>query len=178
MVVPRSLGWGSAATPADGVDRRRGVVNGVLVLGVTLATLIAVVATLERPGSQIADTYASPRLLSAVQGATRADPSVHVLAQDAYSDWLLWKDPALAGRVAGDVRFELMTASQIAAFRNAYEAVGTGWMRAARGHRLLVLNRATDFDSIRAFEHQLGSQVLYHDSQAVVILRTAAAARA
>lgn len=178
VVVPRSLGWGSAATPADGVDRRRTVVNGLLVLGVTLAVLITVVATLQRPDSQIADTYASPGLLMAVQSATRADPSLRVLAQDEYSDWLLWKDPALAGRVAGDVRFELMTASQIVAFRNLYQAVGTGWMRAARGYRLLVLSEGTDVDSIPAFERQAGSRVLYRNSQAVVILRTAAGARA
>jgi hypothetical protein len=51
-------------------------------------------------------------------------------------------------------------------------------MRAAAGYRLLVLNRAVSRNSIAVFEHQPGSRVLYRDPEAVVILRTAAAARA
>lgn len=39
--------------------------------------------------------------------ARAAGPGGLVLADDAHADWLLWEQPALAGRVAYDVRFEL-----------------------------------------------------------------------
>jgi hypothetical protein len=178
IVVPRSLGRSPVAAATGNLDRRRGVINGLLVLSVTVAALIAVGATLARPGAKIENTFLAPKLLTAVRGATGADPSLHILAQNEYSDWLLWNDPALSGRIADDVRFELLTAGQIASLNNVYSASGTHWMRGARGYRLLVLDRTADHDSITAFEHQPGSRVLYRDPHAVVILRTAAEARA
>jgi hypothetical protein len=37
-----------------------------------------------------------------------------VLADDVHSDWLLWKEPQLEGRLAYDVRFELLEPGQLA----------------------------------------------------------------
>jgi hypothetical protein len=36
------------------------------------------------------------------------------LSDDLHADWLLWERPELAGRVAYDVRFELLTRAQLA----------------------------------------------------------------
>ncbi len=178
VVVPRSLGWSSPAVVVGDLDRRRALVNGLLVLCIGVALLIGGAMTLARPDAKVQSAFLAPKLLTAVQGATRDDPSLHVLAQREYSDWLLWQDPALTGRIADDMRFELSTAGQTASFNNVYSASGTGWMRAAAGYRLLVLNRAVSRNSIAVFEHQPGSRVLYRDPEAVVVLRTSAAARA
>ena len=40
-----------------------------------------------------------------------------VLADDLHSDWLLWRRPELTGRIAYDVRFELMRERQLAALQ-------------------------------------------------------------
>jgi hypothetical protein len=37
-----------------------------------------------------------------------------VLADDVHNDWLLWKEPQLEGRLAYDVRFELLEPGQLA----------------------------------------------------------------
>ncbi len=42
-----------------------------------------------------------------MRDATR-DPSVRLLATDGTANWLLWRIPALRGRVAYDVRFEVL----------------------------------------------------------------------
>jgi hypothetical protein len=177
VIVPRSLGWTSPPAVADGLDRRRALINGVLVLGVAMAAIVMSVVTLGRPDATVQNAFLSPRLLATVQSATRADPSLRVFAQREYADWLLWQDPRLSGRIAADVRFELPTAAQTTTLNNVYSATGPTWMQGARGYRLLVLDRAADGDSIRAFERQPGSRVLYRDTQSVVVLRTPAAAR-
>jgi hypothetical protein len=177
VVVPRSLGWASPAVPADGLDQRRGLMNGVLVLCTAAAALIAGAVTLTRPDAQVQSAFLAPKLMTTVQRATHADPSLHVLAQGEYSDWMLWQDPALSGRIADDMRFELLTPAETSSLNAAYSASGAGWMRGARGYRLLVLNLAVSRKSIPAFAHQPGSRVLYRGPEAEVILRTAAAAR-
>ena len=50
----------------------------------------------------------------AAAAATAAGPNGHVYATLKYGDWLLWKEPDLAGRVAFDARVELLTTPQIA----------------------------------------------------------------
>ncbi len=177
VVVPRSLGWGTPAGHVDGPDRRRAVINGLLVLGTAAAAVLAGVATLARPDAQVQSAFLKPTLATAVQSATHADPSLHVLAPREYADWLLWQDPALSGRIAADLRYELVSPGQTSSLDHVYAATGTGWMRGARGYRLLVLDRAANGESIGAFEHQPGSRVLYRDAQSTVILRTVAAAR-
>jgi hypothetical protein len=177
VVVPRSLGWASPAVAADGLDRRRALINGLLVLCTAAAVLAGGAVTVGRADATVQNAFLPPKLLTAVSSATRADRSLRVLAQGEYSDWLLWRDPALSGRIADDMRFELLTAAQMSSLNDAYSASRTGWMRGARGYRLLVLDLAVSRNSIPAFEHQRGSRVLYRGPEAAVILRTAAAAR-
>jgi hypothetical protein len=37
------------------------------------------------------------------------DPQARIFAEDRYADWLLWSEPQLRGRIAYDIRFELLT---------------------------------------------------------------------
>ena len=46
--------------------------------------------------------------------ARAAGPRGTVFADDKHSDWLLWEQPALVGRIAYDVRFELFDAQEMA----------------------------------------------------------------
>lgn len=40
--------------------------------------------------------------------SSASDPEAQVLSDERYSDWLLWEHPELVGRIAYDVRFELL----------------------------------------------------------------------
>jgi hypothetical protein len=187
FVVPVSLGYGPTAAPADRprpdghpaiAARRRGQINALLALLALFAVLISVLATLARPADGLADSAQQPALLGSVQRATVADPSIRVLADGHFTDWLLWRDPALAGRVSNDVRYELLTSDQIRAITGVFGA-RDDWRRTARGYRLIVLRQAADAPLIRALELEPGRRILFDAGGQLVILRSAAeAARA
>lgn len=173
VVVSQSLGWGSQGrAPLPG----RAAVNGLLIVASIVLGCVVSVATIARPGSAIEYTAQRPGVLAAVRSASAAVPGVRVFAQQDFADWLLWRDPALDGRVADDVRFELLSARQLDAIDAVYGVIGSDWKRAARGYRLLVLSRTDNPDATRAFEREPGARVLYRDPARVVVLRSAAQA--
>jgi hypothetical protein len=68
----------------------------------------------------------------------RTEPTARVLASETLADWLLWKVPETRGRIAFDVRFELLSKSQLvhmSEFTNAAE----GWRPLLDGYRVVVL---------------------------------------
>ena len=179
MVMPVWLAIGAraeaATEPAEGVaetgvaatgesstapraDRRRGRINAGLAFTAAAAVLIASVATLVRPASALELNYQRPALLAAVQRATQADPSLKVLAEDRFADWLLWRDPALSGRIANDVRFELLTAGQLNRINAVFGVIGPNWKQGARGYRLIVMDKKYVPNAAFAFVHEAGSR--------------------
>ena len=86
------------------------------------------------------------------------------------ADWLLWKIPELRGRVAYDVRFELVTAEQLASLVR-YKSTAPGWERVAAGYPILVFDTNEGKARIRAVRREPGTTVLYGDSSVVVLRR-------
>jgi hypothetical protein len=83
-------------------------------------------------------------LSAAVRRATAADPTARVFADVRYSDWLLWHDPNLQGRLAYDARFELLTPAQLRGIQRFSNQIGDDWRDAARGYGVLVVDRRQD----------------------------------
>ena len=103
--------------------------------------------------------------------AAKQNPSLRVFANERYADWLLFNDPALTGRVAYDIRFELLpkrTFKSIVTFRSEH---GYDWQAVTRGYGLLVLDTAGDSGAVTLFEKLHGTRVLYHDRNVVVLQR-------
>lgn len=148
--------------------------GGAAVICLVVATTSALV---QRP-AKYELAYQRTGLLDAVRAATKADPSIRVLADVRFADWLLWRDPALAGRMSNDIRYELMTGQQIDELRDVFAVLGTKWKRAANGYRLVVLDRSASPEAVRGFRSESGSRVLYDDGTRLVILRSAQAAGA
>jgi hypothetical protein len=175
MIVPVSIAFGQRRAGAVNAppDRRRGRVNGLL--GATAVAVLALVAvaTLVRPDSTIEYGFQRVKLLAAVEQVTRADPSIKILPDERFGDWLLWRDPALSGRISNDVRFELLSSSQLISLESVFSVVGPNWKAGARGYRLLVLDKRYDPNSVKAFLEEPGHRVLYNDGQRIVILRSA-----
>jgi hypothetical protein len=80
---------------------------------------------------------------SANAAAAAAGSNGRVFANERYGDWLLWEHPELAGRIAWDTRFELLTDSEIQSIAGFRERVGD-WRATAKGYRVLVLNGGRD----------------------------------
>ena len=133
-------------------------------------------ATLVRPASALELNYQRPACSRRCERATQADPSLKVLAEDRFADWLLWRDPALSGRIANDVRFELLTAGQLNRINAVFGVIGPNWKQGARGYRLIVMDKKYVPNAAFAFVHEPGSRVLYDDGERLVVLRSARAA--
>ena len=172
IVMPVAIGL-RARSGWEAPARGNGRINALLSCVALGAVLLAVTSTLLRPGSTIELSYQRTGVLTAVEKATRADPSLKVLADVRFADWLLWRDPKLAGRLANDARWELLTPTQMSGLQAVFAVTGTHWNRAARGYRIVVLDRKYDPDAVQAFMSERGSRVLYHDPERVVILRGA-----
>jgi hypothetical protein len=188
IVVPLSLAYGpsDAKAPAgDDAARSRSQVgaamrmrvNGTLLALAAVGIVAATAATVSVSAATVQDARQNPRMAAVVARAVRADPSLKLIVADPYSDYLLWKDPGLAGHIAADLRFELLSGSQVDRLESALSAVGPDFRAGARGYRLLVLNRAADALGIRAYRSEPGSLVIFRDRDAVVILRSAHQAR-
>jgi hypothetical protein len=177
LVLPASLSQAAPATArTDDADatRIRMRINGTLAGLAAAAVLAATVSAIALPATTIQNAAQSPRLVAAVERAVTADPALKMIVDDRYSDYLLWRDPRLAGHIANDVRFELLSAAQLNRVEDVYGAVGPGYVDDARGYRLLVLNG--DSGGARAFAAEAGSRVLFRDASSIVILRSAAQA--
>ena len=109
---------------------------GLSTFAVTLAVLVAV-AMLTRPESALLTNFPSS---GATAVAAAAGPSGRVLADDSHSNWLMWKEPQLVGRVAYDVRFELFKQPQLARLQAFHSGRDP---RVANGYRVATFGELT-----------------------------------
>jgi hypothetical protein len=140
-------------------------------VGVT-AIAVAVAITLTRPAAKFELSYQRPAMLQVVHAALRADPTLKVLSDSRFADWLLWRDRSIAGRIGADARWELLSATQIGRIQRTFTAAGPDWKLGARGYRLILLDAAADPKSLSGFLAEPDRRVLYDDGQRIVILRT------
>jgi hypothetical protein len=134
--------------------------NAILSASAVACAAVVIAVLLTRPVSVLLPNWPSA---GAAALAAAAGPRAHVLADDAHSDWLLWEQPQLTGRLAYDVRFELFTSQQLGrlqAFRNGL-APGV-----ASGYRVLTF---TDIATARRLVPS--ARIVYRGSGFFVVAR-------
>jgi hypothetical protein len=181
LVAIRNVVWfalvAAATLPAavdavwpPGESRRRPAVNVALAAtGIAFACVMAA-AVLGRGDRWLENRYPS-RAATVVSSTAQSDPRARIFSDERYSDWLLFTDPSFAGRIAYDVRFELLSRAQlerIIAFRLER---GPDWLSAAKGYELLVLDPKADQGAVRLISREPGASVVYRDDQVVVLRR-------
>ena len=127
------------------------------------------VRTLVQPDSFFEHAYPTEA------AALAARPDTRVLANVKYADWLLWREPGLAGRVAYDARLELLSTSRILRIYDFGLPFGGSWRSTSRGYDLLFLDRTNDRYAIRGLLAQAGSRRVYDHAGLVVVARSATA---
>jgi len=130
----------------------------LVVLGVLVAT------TLTRPAS------AFERQFPPDAAALAARSNGRVLANVKYADWLLWREPGLAGRIAYDARLELLSRRQILQIYDFGLPFGGSWRSAGAGYDVLVLDRSEDRYAIEGLRAS-GAHVAYRGTDLVVLTR-------
>jgi hypothetical protein len=83
---------------------------------------------------------------------------------------VLWEEPQLAGRVAFDTRFELLSTAQLDALGRIENAAGN-WRKSLRGYSVFVLGRKNDDTLEHALRHDLKARVVFSSPQVVVLRR-------
>ncbi len=108
--------------------------------------------------------------LAAVETAAHDNPKALIFADERYADWLLFEDPALAGRIAYDTRYELLTTTQLEQIVSFRKETGLDWQSTVRPYRVLVLDPGGDNGAVRYFKGKPGTKVLYDGANASVLM--------
>jgi hypothetical protein len=166
VLLPAALdgAFGDRETP---IRRRLGIgLASAFVL--VLAASIVIVTT--RSSSWFEKEWPAPaaRVIAAAARTTQAQKLV--FPTDKHADWLLWKIPSLRGRVAYDVRFELVTARELSLLVG-YKTTRRGWQSVARGYQVLVFDPGEGKAQIRAARATAGARQLFANGSVVVLRR-------
>jgi hypothetical protein len=109
-------------------------------------------------------------LLPVLETETRNN-DVRVWGTDLTADWLLWHQPDLAGRIAYDVRFELLTREQIRAIGRYNAEAGENWIRIADGFDVVVVDSHDEPSHLDDFRAEPGARVVYSGDRASLVVR-------
>jgi hypothetical protein len=105
--------------------------------------------------------------------AAAAGSGGRIFANEEYADWLIWSHPTLAGRVAFDSRFELLSQAQLKAI-SRFRGVSGNWLETAAGYNVFVLDRELDRDVVKELLRRRVAHVVRRDGNVVVLRRTPA----
>ena len=130
-----------------------------------------VVATLTHPASWFQRTY-DHRGITAVRGLLAGHPAATVFADVRFPDWMLWEDPQLAGRVAYDIRFELLRAHDLEAFTAFYHGRLQPYAATLDPYSALVLDPKNTAET-RALLSVPGVRVVLRTKQIIVAAKPA-----
>lgn len=104
--------------------------------------------------------------------ASSADPDSTVFVHGRETDWLLWRYPSLAGRVAYDARLELLSPDQVDDLLRFDKQQGTHWHAAADGYTFIWINNRLRPQLARALTSAQALTVLYADPEVTLLRRT------
>jgi hypothetical protein len=164
ILLPRLLD--QLRSPA--VEPRR--LNRMLAVAMLAGVVVATGGVAAKNGSWFTQSF--PAAASDTASAT-ARSNDRIFANEEYADWLIWKHPELAGRVAYDSRFELLTQAQLRAI-SRFRGVSGNWLRTAAGYSVFVLDRQLDRDVVKELLRRGVARVVRTDGNVIVLRRTAA----
>jgi hypothetical protein len=150
-------------------EPRRGL-NIAIAAGLTVA-LLAVAGSLFTRNETWFEDYWPRETVDAVRAELR--PGDRVFAPDRFSDWMLFKIPALRGRVAYDVRFELYDRRFFQRLQDYNFEDGPDWKSFADGYRIVIVDE-TRKSHTKDLLAEPGARVIYRDDEITVIARARA----
>jgi hypothetical protein len=140
LAVPRML---DALLPSRiGSEDAVGRTNTLVAFAGLVAAAFFCTIGLVKAGTRL-DRVLPPAAAAAVASAAGAHGTV--LAYDSQADWLLWREPSLAGRVAYDVRFELLDRRELVELRGLlHGVVAASWRRCGASARVVTFAKPAD----------------------------------
>ena len=168
IVVPLPLG--KRLGEVRGRESR--MVKTMLAATAIAAVSVAGAAAASRPDSWLTSSVYPIAAADAVAAAAAKDPTARIYSDVRFADWLLWTRPELAGRIAYDARFELLSSRELEQLYRLQNRLTPGWMAPVAGHRLVVLPRVQGAATARALLARAGTREIYRDGSVVILLRS------
>ena len=166
MLVPALL---DGALKPNTAAMRFGLLNRALITASAAGIFMTLIAVSAKPAAWFERSYPQP-VLAAVQRVEAKNPHVRVFANEQYADWLLLRRPELYGRVAYDVRFELISRNQLERLVDIRQQV-EGWQKAMAPYGLFVLRRGIESDLAKGLLRERGAHLEYRGHDVIVISR-------
>jgi hypothetical protein len=186
MLAVRSVVWFMLAAlillpgALDGVlvarwgSPRYRYLNLLLAVGALVTGLVVAVGSFNHPASWFTSSF-PPAAADRVARIAAQDPGARIFANERYADWLVLEHPELAGRIAFDGRFELLTGKELKRIVE-FRARIIGSTNVIRGYSLLVLDPAKHEEG--KLTKQLlagpGRQTVYRDRHIILIRQRSA----
>jgi hypothetical protein len=167
MVVPLPLG--KRLGKVRGKESR--TVKTVLAATAIAAVSVAGAAAASRSDSWLTSSVYPTAAADAVGAAAARNPTAHIYSDVRFADWLLWKRPELAGRIAYDARFELLSSTELEQLYRLQNHLTPHWAAVVDGQRLVVLPRRQGAATARALLTEDGAHSIYQDRSVVILLR-------
>jgi hypothetical protein len=144
-------------------------VNLLLACAAPVACAVIVVGSFLHPASWFTRDFPVAAADRVAQVAAR-DPQARIFANERFADWLVLQRPALAGRIAFDGRFELLTAKELERVVD-FRARIIGSENVIKGYRLLVLypSAMSEQRVTRALLASGDRRAIYRDSSIAVL---------
>ncbi|MEI7761296.1 MAG: hypothetical protein WCJ67_11110 [Thermoleophilia bacterium] len=169
MLVPLALDGAIHPRRSSPVHRRLAAsLMGTLAVILAATTLLI----LTRSDAWFERGWPARGARASVTAALASDGGAIVWSGGTYANWLLWKEPRLRGRVASDVRFELLTESELRSTVR-FNAYKPGWRATLRDYRILVLDRRESPEQVEALRREPGTHILFADRAVIVLSRKA-----
>jgi hypothetical protein len=169
------LGLICAPRPLDGAARLsdapiRPTFNRWLTAGVLAAT-VALAGSVFVRGSSWLESDWPTGALGPLRAATRG-ANERVWPTDRTSDWILWHVPDLRGRVAYDVRFELLSTGELEALARYNAESDSGWKSVTDGFDVIVVDPTARPSHVDDFRREPGTRLTYADKRAALLVRS------
>jgi hypothetical protein len=165
VLLPRALD--GALAPR--MRRARPSLPPALAGAAVLVAAVVAVGVSSRPASWFEREWPAPAA-AAIARAT-SSPDARVFADDRHADWILWTRPELRGRVAYDVRFELLAPDQLERLITYRNRVGEDWRRVADGYSVVTLDPTLERRLLRAVLAEPGARAVFRGERLVVVVR-------
>ena len=147
------------------------VLNRVLV-AVSIGGVVAALAVVAAKPSTWFERNYPTGILAAFDRVQGRDSQMRVYANEMYGDWMLLRRPELQGRLAFDIRFELVSKKELQRLLKVRWRV-EGWQRVVAPYSLFVLKNGPDSKLAASLLRQPGARVEYRGQGAIVISRPA-----
>jgi hypothetical protein len=164
VLVPNAL---------DGIVRPDVIKYPRLNVGIAALAAGAAVVTLGIVAAKPESWFQTNWPMPALAAIERAGPTARVMATDRHSDWLLWNLPELRGRVAFDVRFELLDKATFQRLVHWNFGVGPGWQKTGDGYDVIVVDEEGLTPRTKALLAQPGVRLAYRGDKIAILRRSA-----